>query len=116
MLVPAWANSVIAVLEAVRKLFKQQTFEDVVDIFGQREWYPRDGHCNAAVSVMHVEVTPPPFSPRPPTHARTHARTHALTRTHVRPHARMHANTHTHKHTHTPNTSVNVNVNNKKEH
>ena len=33
----SWANSMIAVLEAVRKLLKQQTFEDIVDIFGQRE-------------------------------------------------------------------------------
>ena len=36
----AWANSIVPVLEAVRKLLKQQTIEDVVDIFGQREWYP----------------------------------------------------------------------------
>ena len=37
----SWANSMVAVLEAVHKLLKQQTFNNVVDIFGQREWYPR---------------------------------------------------------------------------
>ena len=52
----SWANSMVAVLEAVRKLLKQQTFEDVVEIFGQREWYPRNGHCNAALSVAYAEV------------------------------------------------------------
>ena len=34
----SWANSTVAVLEAVRKLLKQQTFE--VYVFSQREWYP----------------------------------------------------------------------------
>ena len=31
--IDSWANSMIAMLEAVRKMLKQQAFEDVVDIF-----------------------------------------------------------------------------------
>ena len=47
----SWANSLIVVLEAVRKLLKQLTFEDVGHIFGQREWYP---HSNAALPASVV--------------------------------------------------------------
>ena len=52
----SWANSMIAVLEAVRKLLKQQTFEGMVDVFCQREWYPRNGYSNAALGIMLGEV------------------------------------------------------------
>ena len=34
------------------------TFEDVVDIFGQRGWYPGNGHSNAALSVMYAGMPP----------------------------------------------------------
>jgi len=51
-----WANSEISLLEAVHKMRQQQVFEEVGSIFGQRKWYPRNEHYNAALRVMHAKV------------------------------------------------------------